>query len=167
MSDIFLFVFTSGEFELIDIGHSDLLDLNDYFEKFRIELTVVHPDFTGDITMSNLMLVKLDGITTFSPVTLNKNPAVPSQEGEELTALGFDDGERNTFQEVVINYIPNDVCEGLTDPSLDISLEGEINDDNICADAPGRGICTGDYGGPLIISGTSADEDLQVGVTAA
>ena len=154
------------------MGRSDLLDLDDAFEKFRAQNVSIHPNYDGDSTVSNLMLVKLDGMASYSPAELNGNSTVPSAEGEELTAIGFGGsgpmGDQNILEEVAVNYIPNADCEELMDPSLDISLEGETGEDNICADAPGTaGICTGDFGGPLIKLGGTADEDLVVGVVAA
>ncbi len=78
--------------------------------------------------------------------------------GTELTVVGYGDidpAEGKTkfsenLRQVDVNYVPSEEC---TDDH-----NGEVTDEMMCAEAPGRDACYGDSGGPLLLT---PDEDFR------
>jgi hypothetical protein len=143
------------------------------FEEFDVLQKVVHPLWNGNLPEYDVMLVQLSGQSVHPTVSLNSDPDFPATE-DVLTLVGFDfdvEGEikadNSVMQEVLVNYIPNNVCGDFEDPILDISIGDVINEQWICADDEDKGICYGDGGNPLIVEDGSSSEDVQVGLAAA
>jgi hypothetical protein len=132
----------------------------------------VHPLWNGTLPEYDVMLVQLSGQSVHPTVSLNSDADLPATEAL-LTLVGFDfdpegviNADNSVMQEVLVNYIPNDVCDDFEDPILDLSIGDVINEQWLCADDEDTGICYGDGGNPLIVADESS-EDVQVGLAAA
>lgn len=111
------------------------------------------------------------------PVRINSDPYVPKSD-QQMAVLGWgstDAVNMNAHSDVLLEtdayYIPNDVCKTFEGTFRDyfIDFEQVVINATLCAmdfeDLSDS--CRGDSGGPLIIKGESADEDLLVGLVSA
>ena len=148
--------------------------MDEDFELFNVVEQVPHPFWNGRLPNFDMMLVKLDGLSTKPVLNLNQNNTIPVLTGEQLLALGFNfvdtggnDVRDSTFlQEGASSYFTNDDCEQFEDPTQDLSLNNAVTSQWLCTDGSQRGICYGDAGAPLIIEGASAEDDIQVGIAS-
>lgn len=112
-----------------------------------------HPQYNAGSEAYDFMLLKLqDPVTTIAPVELNTDSSNPSS-GQTLTVIGFgttsEGGSASvTLQEVDVNFIPTDQCNG------NDSYRGDVQDDvMLCAGVGGgKDSCQGDSGGPIFDS---------------
>jgi trypsin len=142
-----------------------------------------------------LVFMDAPAVSNVNYVRVNDDAQVPSTT-DTLTAIGWGDtsaGEgydySNTLMEVDVDYMENDECDASSD-SKD-SYNGMIYDAMLCASRPGKDGCQGDSGkftiskrsvfmfrslltfiflspagGPIIIKGSDASQDIQVGVAS-
>jgi len=115
---------------------------------------VPHPSYSDYTVNYDFMVMKLDepvDTDEYPPVELNGNGVIPMDE-QILTVIGFgslSQGSSSTparLQEVAVNYIPTDTCNGR------FSYNGQIEDETMfCAGIEGGGkdSCQGDSGGPI------------------
>ncbi|KAL7451043.1 hypothetical protein ACHAWC_002895 [Mediolabrus comicus] len=142
-------------------------------EELSIANALPHPDYDGDLTDNDFMLIFLkepSSSNTF--VKLNFDVASPAV-GSEVTVMGWGDVDPSSGQElaeelmeVTVNVITNEECDA-SDGEYG-SYEDGITSNMLCAREEGGGedACQGDSGGPLIIKGDVASEDIQVGVVS-
>ena len=142
-------------------------------ERFRIVSEHVHPQYNSQKFPHDLMLLKLDGVSTKQYVRLNQNATIPKGFRDELTVIGFGHtlvgnelSAAEVLQQVDITYIPNDECELSKDPQTKADYRGLVTDDMLCASDTRQDSCQGDSGGPLIVTGGSVDKDIMVGVVS-
>lgn len=154
------------------IGQWNRTDENDDYD----DIAITNPEFPDPAYVESafeydFLILKLEGSSSRQYLRLNANPNIP-QGGiqDEVTVIGFGDtisgvqSLAEILQEVSLTYIPNSVCELSKDSSLDLTYQNKIIDAMLCAGDSGQDSCQGDSGGPLIVSGGSADQDVQVGV---
>eukprot|EP00980_Cylindrotheca_fusiformis_P006593 scaffold1389_cov122-Cylindrotheca_fusiformis.AAC.11 len=140
----------------------------------KIAQQVMHPDYsmspsTGKMQY-DLMLVKFDRPVTKPRIQLNFDPNVPSRTGEELYMLGFGyitnvGPNSDTLLGAPTEYLDERDC-------LDLLCTGTcpirlFPDDFLCTklnDPVPTRHCFGDSGGPIIKLGSSAAQDVLVGV---
>lgn len=142
------------------------------FEYFLFENVLVHPDFSRyPVPVNDLNIIKLYGKSSHATVRLNSNPNIP-RVGDTVTAMGW--GATNTIdwelsdmlQEVDLGYWSNERC-GLANGFIGGSFQsyvGRIDNSMLCSFSKGRDACLGDSGGTLILRGSNAGSDVQVGV---
>ena len=152
-------------------------------EKIGVKKIILHPDhrdgfdWINDHVMNDVVLLKLKGSSRHTPVKVNFNSDFPnSYNAKQLRVMGWGtlnyDRERpDELQVADVEYVPNSVCsqsKGKIRPTstYERSYRGYITEDMMCAASPGRDACAGDSGGPLIIPGYSAAQDVQVGVVS-
>mmetsp|Transcript_32280 Transcript_32280/g.49356 ORF Transcript_32280/g.49356 Transcript_32280/m.49356 type:complete len:158 (+) Transcript_32280:166-639(+) len=115
------------------------------------------------------MLLRLGRpVRRIKPVSLNFNASVPIDD-TPVTAVGLGvrrQGMRPVFllNEVRLNAIGYENCTGGEDHdwNTDIIVDKHMQ----CAGRWGGAICSGDSGGPLIVKGRRANEDVQVGTAS-
>jgi len=124
---------------------------------------VVHPNYSSETKGNDIMLMFL--LQSFQNVpkvpldTLKSPPPV----GTNVTAIGFGDlyfggGFDEQLQEVQVEVSDFEECDQIYGGQLRPSLQ-------LCASYPGRDTCSGDSGGPLLISNDDG-ADVQVGITS-
>jgi secreted trypsin-like serine protease len=163
-----------------EIGKYDTSDRQEGGPIRPIESSHPHPNWEGVIPNNDIMIVKLDGIVANAqPIRLNFDENVPSQTGETLLMLGLGsitDGvnepvQRATIlQEAPTEYFAFEDCAVATDPTTGATFgvspqQTSVREDWFCTilNEPERyAHCFGDSGGPIIIEGSSASEDLLV-----
>lgn len=153
------------QFREVHIGRHNYKTNTMESESFGFESQIVHPLYDFTDYDHDLLIIKLQGVSTIPPVLLNRNPRFPA-EGFELTALGWgrtngtdENSLSETLQEAKLIYIDNERCKGL--------WGNQITDDMFCTTQDGRGVaCVGDSGGPVVLRATTAEGDLQVGLTS-
>jgi len=152
-------------------------------EKIGVKEVILHPDhrdgfdWINDHVMNDIVLFKLKGSSRQTPVKVNFNSDLPNTYNvKQLRVMGWGtlnyDRERpDELQVADVEYVSNYVCsqsKGKIRPTstYERSYKGYITEDMLCAASPGRDACAGDSGGPLIIPGYSAAQDVQVGVVS-
>ena len=148
--------------------------MDEDYEVFGVLEQRPHPFWNGRLPNFDMMLVKLDGLSTKPLLNLNQNTTLPLATGDELLAIGFDFVQTGgsevrdsaLLQEGVASYYSNEDCEALEDPDQDLSLTNAVTSQWLCTDGSQRGICYGDAGAPLIMEGASVEDDIQVGIAS-
>lgn len=138
----------------------------------------VNPDGTFNPS-HDVALLKLDRAPTeFQLIELNVDPNYPATTGEELLMLGWGSTTNGVdaplessdiLQQAFTSYISFEECAVASDPTMDIAFGTSVTDtrvgpDWLCTDDPISHHCIGDSGGPIIRLGSTAAEDLLVGV---
>ncbi|KAL3919470.1 MAG: hypothetical protein SGARI_007199 [Bacillariaceae sp.] len=124
------------------------------------------------------MLLKLVRSSTQAPVRLNLDASVPTQQGDEIVVVGrgitTDENGYATkptdLQQVSLNYISNDECSTYKNDQ-GAGYTNLVEDNMMCVKGINDGTTytgwfDGDSGGPLIIKGDNAGEDIQVGIVS-
>jgi len=152
---------------------------NDDSDRHDVLFSYRHPRYVEDTLEFDMKLLKLRTPTDRLPILLNNNPDLPNlirgNDQNIVTAVGFgktQDGPKNVLQEADVSAISNQDCRQAKDPSsFNIDYRNGYNEkifeDMLClTDIANRGSdsCTGDSGGPAILKGNTAEEDVQVGV---
>jgi secreted trypsin-like serine protease len=165
-----------------EIGKYDTSDRQEGGSIRLIESSLPHPNWEGEIPYNDIMIVKLDGtVANAQPIRLNFDENVPSETGETLLMLGLGsitDGvnepvQRATIlQEAPTEYFAFEDCAVATDPTNGSAFGNSLQNTAVTGDwfctiinEPERyAHCFGDSGGPIIIEGSSASEDVLVAI---
>ncbi|MGH3053375.1 MAG: S1 family serine peptidase [Gaiellaceae bacterium] len=140
-------------------------DTDPNFEKFGIVRKIKHPYNNPDTLDYDFALLNIDGSSAYSPVHLNSDPNMPT-ENQWLSAVGWGLTESNETSIVPLEAneqdLSNDACNTLGELIL------PVTDSMMCAWASGITECHGDSGGPLVDQGQdlSPDEHIQYGVVS-
>mmetsp|Transcript_18733 Transcript_18733/g.37320 ORF Transcript_18733/g.37320 Transcript_18733/m.37320 type:complete len:642 (-) Transcript_18733:170-2095(-) len=153
-------------FQQVAVGMYHNFDHTSSYEKHYATKKIVHPNYNSETLDNDLMLVFLDGNSSFPPIRL-ADERDEIEIGTILHALGFgntdDEGTRSrALMEVDLDYIGNDKC------SARYCNYFRVNDNMMCTDSSHKrkDTCKGDSGGPLVLRGATSEEDLLVGVVS-
>ena len=133
-------------------------------ERRYAAMTVLHPDYTEIGLGNDLALVQLTEPSTRPLVTLgDATNAANWQSASEATAVGWGDTRNfprfpGTLQEVDLPLVSDSDCAAT---QVGDRLSPEIM---TCAGTTGRDTCTGDSGGPLLV--TSGADFVQIGISS-
>jgi secreted trypsin-like serine protease len=132
-------------------------------EVFSVEDYVIHPFYQTLARFDHdYMIIKLTGSSSLPTVRLNINDNLPVT-GSSLQVLGWGtsvagkDVEADSLQEVDGVAITNEECSNTYSTIV-------ITPDMLCVAEVNKGSCQVDGGGPLVIPGSSPDEDIQIGI---
>ena len=148
-------------------------------ESIPIKMETPHAEYNVNTTDNDVMLVLLEWPTTMNLpfVKLNKDSNSPSA-GENVTVMGWGDmsvdGFIGIFPDVLmsvdIHIISNQDCSNssIIVDGVEISYNGQITENMLCAADEGQDSCGGDSGGLLVIQGSNGDgvDDVVVGVVS-
>ena len=142
-------------------------------ERISVSFEIKHPQYNAQTVDNDFMLVKLLEPSALHPViTLNTNPDIPSEAGEELTVAGWGDTDPNPdvhtpslqLLHVQLEFIPNDVCmetSGYIEGGDFVSYTGLITENMMCSmDKDG---VEGGGGSDVDNTPTGVDEDTCQG----
>lgn len=113
-----------------------------------------------------------------SVIKVNGDPSVPDSTPDvPLRVLGWgrtvasdSDSRSDLLVEADVHFVPNDVCSQVSaiDNGVPYSLENMIFNISLCAAdfEKGADSCGGDSGGPILLAGQKAGEDVQLGITS-
>ncbi|CAB9499955.1 Vitamin K-dependent protein C (Fragment) [Seminavis robusta] len=158
----------------VHVGRYDRTNPSENFESFTIEEMISHPEYKEDGLDHDIMILKLSGVSNTPPVTLNRDPTIPSSD-DDLLVLGFGVTQvggdlslfaSETMQVGIVQHVPNDVCDAARSPGIDETYQGRITEDMLCAWGDGVDACQGDSGSGMIAQGRTIGEDVQVGITS-
>jgi trypsin len=149
----------------VKIGSYDFdKDGEDDFEMIKVDKEIRHPKYKSKTVENDVMIIKLEESSSMKPITVNldgKEADLDNKDTLYIMGWGSVDKKGNRYpsrlQEVKVKYVED--CE-------EIYPEGEITDDMMCAGKRGKDSCFGDSGGPLIVRGGDAGDDVQVGVVS-
>jgi secreted trypsin-like serine protease len=141
------------------------------FEHLRSGIAFrVHGNYDSIRVRNDIGLVYLDSpVNEVTPVNLNDNGNMPA-DGDPVSVFGhgrISNAEPaefpNYLMEVSVPIVPFQDCN-----DRNSYLGSIVEQSMICAGASsgGYGVCHGDSGGPLIILGNSATQDIQVGIAS-
>mmetsp|Transcript_32511 Transcript_32511/g.70401 ORF Transcript_32511/g.70401 Transcript_32511/m.70401 type:complete len:441 (+) Transcript_32511:278-1600(+) len=175
----------------VQLGRYNLSDVQEEYESFVIDTlsttrhpnnAVVHLSDGSAVEVFDFLVIKLFGVSSRPVVKLNSRHHVPFLEGSRLSIMGWghtdaaqDDDEiyLSVLKEAEVRYVSNKRCETANGYVEDLDMyddfSGAIYDDMLCAKGLGAeaaDACHLDSGGPLIVKGTSAPTDLQLGITS-
>ncbi|XP_069840785.1 serine protease 27-like [Dendropsophus ebraccatus] len=128
----------------------------------RIGSVYLHPNFSSIISEHNIALLKLDSPVTYTdyirPICLPSSASATFPCGMECWVTGWGNKNSNvalpdpkTLQKVQQKLIDHKTCNQMYQKEFG-SSETMAYDTMICAgySTGGKGICQGDYGGPLV-----------------
>ena len=150
-------------------------DLNNVFESGSqvLPATVLlkHDNYNWQTDEHDVALIKLAQTSTLPTVKLNTGSDISLlSTGRTYTALGWGDLGDGTFpnilQEVQVDFMSSSDCRNAEDPMGSASYLSYVYDDMMCAFTAGKDGCQGDSGGPLLVRGSTASDDIVVGVTS-
>jgi len=159
----------SGEFSRIAVGQYNRASGAGQAERFNVQQEVTHPNYVATRFPYDFLLVKLDGMSTHGPVSLNSNSSTPSDE-MELDVLGWGITSADSkyaapiLKTATVFYQNNEKCKGAS--NREFSYKNYVMDDMLCASDDGEDSCQGDSGGPLVLKGDTARDDVLVGVVS-
>eukprot|EP00548_Thalassiothrix_antarctica_P018334 CAMPEP_0194194308 /NCGR_PEP_ID=MMETSP0154-20130528/75515_1 /TAXON_ID=1049557 /ORGANISM="Thalassiothrix antarctica, Strain L6-D1" /LENGTH=456 /DNA_ID=CAMNT_0038918729 /DNA_START=70 /DNA_END=1436 /DNA_ORIENTATION=+ len=131
-------------------------------QSFGISDIIPHPNYNSNSVQNDFALVRLDGSSTITPVTMDPGDISPSYENlslkENLWPIGFGTDENGSvtskLMRVNVNYVKDSTCNE--------NYNGGIFENMMCAADTNEDSCQGDSGGPLYDS----DNDVLVGVVS-
>jgi len=131
-------------------------------QSFGISDIIPHPNYNSNNVQNDFALVRLDGSSTITPVTMDPGDISPSYENlslkENLWPIGFGTDENGSvtskLMRVNVNYVKQSTCND--------NYNGGIFENMMCAADTNQDSCQGDSGGPLYDS----DNDVLVGVVS-
>mmetsp|Transcript_61173 Transcript_61173/g.68501 ORF Transcript_61173/g.68501 Transcript_61173/m.68501 type:complete len:462 (-) Transcript_61173:1561-2946(-) len=158
-----------GSFDRIVIGKYSRSDETDLSETFQSRFEIIHPMYDEVATRFDTMLVFLNSSSTMAtPIRINNNDTLP-KHGSSVTVIGWGyDAEWNlpeVLQEADVRYTRNSECDDLVDED-GITLDGDLFGDMMCAGSDGKDSCYGDSGSPLVLTGETQDDDIQIGLVS-
>jgi len=155
----------------VDIGRWNWKDAvsGDTYDSIKTKSLIIHPDWNPSSceydSCPDFALVRLKEDSTMRPVKLSDNSNNDSPNGTPTIVMGFgriDDG--NNKYSAKLKEADLDIVSGSNCPN------GFKSSFEICADdtqnPPKGNSCNGDSGGPLIVDGGDASNDLQVGIVS-
>jgi trypsin len=98
-------------------------------------------------------------------VKLNADTTVP-RVGESVRVMGWGDMTVSDFTEVISDVLMSADLHVMSNQDCNISYNGEISDNMMCATDKGQDSCHGDSGGPLVIQGIYGDGKASILVGA-
>ncbi|KAJ8705218.1 hypothetical protein PYW07_011045 [Mythimna separata] len=121
-----------------------------------IEDVIKHPDYTETPRSNDIAVVRFKtplGISNVINVLFlpPQNYYISDGQAVKIVSWGFETEQGpqlQTLKTVFLNKINTAVCQAAFANSDKVA----ISDKNICAIAPGKGLCTGDSGAPMAIS---------------
>ncbi len=163
----------------VSVGRHYRNENKDDSDRHEVLYSYRHPRYVKDTLEFDMKLLKLRTPTDRLPILLNDNPDLPTvirgTDQNIVTAVGFgktQEGMIDILQEADLNAISNQDCRQSKDPSSTrieyrAGYNEKIFEDMLCLTDianSGKDSCTGDSGGPAILKGNTAEEDVQVGV---
>jgi secreted trypsin-like serine protease len=166
----------------VQIGRHNLTDDTEQYESLIVEDIISHPSYFRNHLLDpdphDFAIAKLFGQSRIGqPVKINTDHDVP-QSDQRMAVFGWGSTDAYTMSEqsdVLLEtdayYIPNDVCKTFVGSfrGHTIDFEQVVNDATLCAmdfeDL--QDSCRGDSGGALVIKGSTAEDDVLVGVVSA
>lgn len=122
-------------------------------------------NFLNDYSEGDIMMMKLAENSAFSPVTLANN-STDTSEGTAVNIMGWGATSDENFADSS-NVLMEAELEIVSNTDCDATYAFSIFDSMMCAATDGKGFCYGDIGGPLIVKGSDAASDVQVGIAMA
>jgi secreted trypsin-like serine protease len=133
-----------------------LADGSDAMETVDGVICEVHPAFDESTQFNDIMLIKILGRSSITPVTLTFNDQADIFEASKF--LGFDVGT-NRLAEIQPTIVSDGACS-----DINPNYRAEFN---ICANDNMGSVCPGDGGGPLIVVDSNDNVGyVQVGVVS-
>ncbi|EFX79747.1 hypothetical protein DAPPUDRAFT_304284 [Daphnia pulex] len=137
----------------------------------KVRRVISHRDFNAETLHNDIALLTLESpvnfTNTISPVCLPPIHLADQYAYRDAVTIGWgrtvENGTQpNVLQQVTIRTITNNECSSTF---RGVILSG-ITDQMLCAGYPGRGICSGDSGGPLFVQPAPGEKWIQVGIVS-
>lgn len=152
------------------IGKYTSTGYSDGSEEIEIAQVYEHSSWNRDTKQYDQMLLKLKSQSSHAYLkNVNADNNVPATQGTQITVIGLgttnvkENTRPSVLQQFTASYLPNSQCAASS--TKDYSYTRDVKDDHLCLAGSG-GQCYGDSGGPVILMGSTADEDIQVGIVS-
>lgn len=138
-------------------------------ESFKAAKIVKHPSYNSSKLDYDYALIKLDGRSTYKPITINTvEIAIPTSAEEKIDSVvaGWGATKESSYrlpdilQKVTVPLVATEECNK--------AYSGGITDRMICAGLPagGKDSCQGDSGGPLVVFDNQLNEYVLSGIVS-
>ena len=145
-------------------------------QALKIKKIFVHPSFYSAKQGYDMALLYLDGDINWNPfaqpICVASNPDV-SLNGEIATVAGWgrippNGNNPRLLQTVSFPIVANSECQQWFDESDEPGLDVAIHDGVMCAGVKegGKGTCTGDSGGPLMVKDNKTERFITAGIAS-
>ena len=161
----------TGDLGSVVVGEwSEQMNNPNAVEERGIVQVIGNPSFSYNVRVHDQLILKLSAPSSFAYMkNVNMDPNVPSVAGTTITTIGLGvtdpkgNNLSNFLEEFDSSYLPNAQCQQIQNGGY--SYQQQIHDDQICLQGQG-GQCYGDSGGPQLLLGQTADQDIQVGIVS-
>jgi trypsin len=126
---------------------STLLSGTDALESFDVSMEYRHPSYSSSTLKNDIMLIKLKGRSSITPISTNSQSSVPADNGT-VRAIGFGRVSENgslsrNLMQVDVKVLNSSVCKNMYARGGDPIY----TDLQICASDTNKDACQGDSGG--------------------
>ena len=138
-----------GFISSVQIGRHDVSSSSETFESFTVLEEVPHPNYNSATTDYDFMMVRFNGNSAFTPVTLDSGGESLLADGTDLIVMGWGTTSSGGSGSSVLLEVEVD-----TDTSCGSYASSSITSRMFCAGRAGKDSCQGDSGGPIIHKST-------------
>merc|ERR1712071_359838 len=159
-SNIVLTSARCGAITEVNIGRWKLDDPDEEYETFNVITKVPHPNYDPVTFDFDFMVVKLDGHSAKTPVTLDDGSnEVP--KNTKLMIMGWGTNTENGTDGV--NKLKDALVKKKKKSQCRDAYGSQVTDNNFCAKKTDKGYCNDsrDIGGPVVLQ---SDKTIQVGI---
>lgn len=153
-------------FARVGIGNND--GSIGFDEIFSIRGEIIHPAYDSNTKQFDQKLLVLNRPSHSPTISLGIENFEEDLFGVEMKLLGLGQDDEGNYadhlQEAQQTILPTLRCQESKDPTF--TFEDKLFDDMFCVEGDQKGACFGDSGGPLIVEGSSVEDDFLVGTVS-
>jgi trypsin len=148
-----------GQLGAVQIGRHNLNNATENYEAFSVVESAVHPQFNPQTLDYDYQMVRLSGVSSFTPVELDRGD-ISLDAGKDVVVMGWGTTASGGFTSKSLLEVEVDLWSASSCKSA--YSESGITERMVCAARIGKDSCQGDSGGPIIDKETGK----QIGIVS-